>query len=132
ALLGGIERGNHLAPAGFWGGVSDQGEACMRVGQSAAANDVAGTTLTRRDNTGNQGERDNRPPAQCAADVVKHWWPSSAGLWISVPFLRKGAENFSRIHEPQTRPHTGSGVSDNSAQIHSTPKLRLLCAWREA
>jgi hypothetical protein len=54
------------------------------------------------------------------------------GTRDTVPFSRKGAENSRRIYELQTRPRTGLGVSDNSARIHSTPKHRLLRAWREA
>ena len=34
ALLGGIERRNHPAPAGFWDGVGDQSDAGVRLGQS--------------------------------------------------------------------------------------------------
>jgi len=115
-LLGGVERGNHLAPPGFWSRVGHQCDACVRVARPAAADHVAGPPMTRRDDACGQGEGNDTPPARGAPGVVEHRRPFSVGLQITSPRLRTGRRSdLRRIYE--LRHQTGTGVG-SATTVH--------------
>ena len=80
AVLRGVERRNHLAPARFRYRVGNQRDAGVCVAGPAAADDIAGTTVTRRDHARGEGQRGSVPPPHGISDVVEQWSTFRNGL----------------------------------------------------